>query len=450
MIGNFWKLTYDGTNATPPQQIFSDPGVSGIGIDPSNGDVLYANLEGGNNSLIKRIIYSTNSTGTPLPATLADTGAFTNLMSLTSPLDPLQPAPGILPYDINVPFWSDNAIKSRWFSVPNTNLTIGFNGNGNWNFPTGTVWIKHFNLQLTNGSPASTIRLETRLIVKNSSGVYGVTYRWGGSKTNATLVPAQGMDESFVINNGGVLSTQVWHYPSQNECLLCHTAAGGYGLGFRTEQLNRDLNYGPVTTNEISALSAIGYFSSPFTGDVHSLLALAAATNTSYSLQFRARSFLAANCSQCHQPGGTAQQANWDARITTPTSSASLINAIPVSNLGNTNNLIIAPQSPTNSILLTRIATRDLGNAQPIQMPPLDSTIPDPQDIQLVTDWINSLPLNGSADVPGFSGITLGGTNLILNGTNGWPGQNYFVLTSTNVMLPLASWNRLATNPFDT
>jgi hypothetical protein len=40
---------------------------------------------------------------------------FTNLTTLDV-------APGIVGYDLNVPFWSDNAIKSRWVSVPNTNL----------------------------------------------------------------------------------------------------------------------------------------------------------------------------------------------------------------------------------------------------------------------------------------------------------------------------------------
>jgi hypothetical protein len=34
-----------------------------------------------------------------------------------------------VPYEINLPFWSDNALKTRWFSVPNTNLTITFNPN---------------------------------------------------------------------------------------------------------------------------------------------------------------------------------------------------------------------------------------------------------------------------------------------------------------------------------
>jgi hypothetical protein len=154
-----------------------------------------------------------------LPPTLADTGAFTDLTTLT-------PSAGIVPYDLNVPFWSDNAIKSRWFSVPNTNLTLGFNATGNWSFPTGTVWIKHFELELTNGLAASRQRLETRFIVRNPNGIYGITYRWD-SATNATLVPEVGTNDTLVINDGGTVRTQVWHYPARSECLVCHVAAGG-------------------------------------------------------------------------------------------------------------------------------------------------------------------------------------------------------------------------------
>ncbi len=53
-------MNYDGTNATTPQIIFHDSGASAFGTDPGNGDVLYCNLESGNNSVIKRIV-STNS-----------------------------------------------------------------------------------------------------------------------------------------------------------------------------------------------------------------------------------------------------------------------------------------------------------------------------------------------------------------------------------------------------
>jgi len=43
----------------------------------------------------------------------------------------------------------------------------------------------------------------------------------------------------------------------------------------------------------------------------------------------------------------------------------------------------------------------------------------------------------------------LAGTNLVLRGTNGWPGQNYSFLTSTNLALPLGRWKSISTNPFD-
>lgn len=52
--------------------------------------------------------------------------------------------------------------------------------------------------------------------------------------------------------------------------------------------------------------------------------------------------------------------------------------------------------------------------------------------------------------VPFINSVQLSGTNLIVSGTNGLPGTNYFVLTSTNVSSPLTHWTRAATNPFDT
>jgi len=400
--GNIWSLTASNNTVSPVSvngasgpttPIISDStlNITAFGTDPRNGDILMCATKTtgfATAATINKIIYNSATSGTPIPTTLYDTGAFTNLLSLTGPHDTLQPAPGILPYVINVPFWSDNAIKSRWFSVPNTNLTIGFNASGNWSFPTGTVWIKNFNLQLTNGDPASEIRLETRLLVKSLSGVYGVSYRWGGSQTNASLVSAAGFDENFAINDGGIIRTQVWHYPSQNECITCHTPAGGFGLGMRTEQINCSYDYGFGPTNEIQALSTAGYFSAPVTNDVSSLLTLAAATNTSASLEFRSRSFLAANCSQCHQPAGTVSQANWDARITTPTALAGLINGALVNNLGSTSNFVIAPHLPANSALLSRIATR---GANSIQMPPLASSLVDGTATNLITQWILSL-----------------------------------------------------------
>jgi uncharacterized repeat protein (TIGR03806 family) len=310
------------------------------------------------------------------PQALADTGAFTNLATLT-------PHAGIVPYDINVPFWSDNAHKTRWFYIP-TNRTISFRPTNNWTFPTGSVWIKHFELELTNGAPSSRKRLETRFIVRdNVAGVYGVTYRWGDD-TNATLVPEGGLDEPFVINEGGILRTQVWHYPSRGECLACHTtlAIGGLALGFNTPQMNRDFDYDGVVDNQIRAMANAGYFAQPPT-NIHSLRALAQATDESVSVEQRVRSYLTANCVYCHQPGGSAQGV-FDTRIFTSLSNARLVNGAVV-NGGTATDRVIAPGDTTNSMLLKRIAMRGPG-----QMPPLASSLLDTQAIALVTRWITN------------------------------------------------------------
>jgi hypothetical protein len=68
--------------------------------------------------------------------------------------------------------------------------------------------------------------------------------------------------------------------------------------------------------------------------------------------------------------------------------------------------------------------------------------------------WRNDLAVDGSITVvalpsPGFSTVSLSGTNLILAGTNGAPNAAYAVLTATNVALPLSNWASLLTNQFD-
>jgi fibronectin-binding autotransporter adhesin len=69
--------------------------------------------------------------------------------------------------------------------------------------------------------------------------------------------------------------------------------------------------------------------------------------------------------------------------------------------------------------------------------------------------WTNVLA-NGSITVasafvphPVITTITLSGLNALISGTNGSPGGTFYVLTSTNVSLPLSNWTAIATNVFD-
>jgi glucose/arabinose dehydrogenase/mono/diheme cytochrome c family protein len=429
--GEVFAIRNSGSSVTQSNLLFTDaqsPVIGTFGVDPSNGDILYSAIRGGNNSQIKRIIYNSTTNGAPLPGTLAGTGVFTNLSTLAV-------APGVVPYDINASFWSDNAIKSRWFSVPNTNLTIGFDRTQNWAFPTGTVWIKHFELELTNGVVASRRRLETRLLVKNTNGVYGVTYRWGTSTTNATLVSESGLDEVFTIDDGGgILRTQTWHYPSRTECVLCHTPNGGYALGFKTAQVNKDLDYGAGPTNQVSALSLAGYFNASVS-NLHLLPAIASVTNEAVSREYRVRSYLAANCSQCHQPGGSGR-GSWDARLTVPTSQAGLVNGALYDNLGDSNNAVLKPGSLSNSVMLTRISTPG-----PLRMPPLASTLLDTNAIQLLSAWItNDLPSWQPFPDSQLAQVSIQKSNNLAQVTfMQLSNRAYEVQSSTNMLNP-ASW----------
>jgi glucose/arabinose dehydrogenase/mono/diheme cytochrome c family protein len=427
--GNIFALRWNGTNVSDFRQLFQDPGVVAFGRDPRNGDVLVCDFSGG----VQRLTYGTNlQAGASFPATLADTGAFTNLVALTNQTQALTPNAGVMPYDINTHFWSDGARKTRWFFMATNGAKIGFAPEGNWTLPAGMAWVKHFDLEMTNGSPSSARRIETRILVRNSNGTYGVTYRWAGSLTNAALVGDLGLDENFVINEGGSLRTQAWHYPTRSECQACHTPVAGYAAGFNTLQLNRDFNYGGSNANQIAVASAAGLFTAPVT-NLHALRALAAGTNEAASLEWRVRSYLAANCAHCHQQGGTAV-GNWTAAASNSTATAGLIDGALASNGGNTNARVIVPGSLTNSMLLSRIATRGPG-----QMPPLGSSVLDTQAVRLVSAWItNGLAGGFSTNIPPVA--------LAATATNGGatvqftqPANRAFHLESaTNLATPVA------------
>ena len=363
--GNIWKLRHAGNTVTEWQRVMamSQWSLVSFGTDPRNGDVLICDV---NADTVHRLVPA--GPESQIPPTLADTGAFANLQAL-------QPHAGIVPYNINVPFWSDGASKQRWFSIPDATAKIRGGRNGRWEFPEGSVFIKHFELELVKGDPNSRRRLETRFLVRSPEGVYGVTYRWNDAQNNATLVSEGGESANFTVNDNGVIRQQTWRFPARNECLACHTPVAGHVLGVNGPQMNRG--------NQIQALAQAGYFAgAPSLGR-----RLVNPASAGASLNARVRSYLAVNCAQCHQPGGTGRGV-WDARFTTPTARAGIVNGGLNDTMGNPANRVVAPRAPEHSMLLQRMLTLDSGR----RMPPLASSVVDTDAVNLVAQWINSLP----------------------------------------------------------
>ena len=377
LFSDFWagflgRFRPDGERANEVEWLVWEASVSDINLHPGTGDILLADWSEGS---IKRLVAGPDPQSSPLPEALSETGAFTDL-------EALQPADGVVPYELNVPFWSDHALKRRWFSLPDLNRNFGFQPPSGIRYPPGAVWIKHFELELKPGEPESVRRLETRVLVQTPFNVpYGITYRWGDSSTEAKLVPARGRDEVFAIDEPGGPRQQVWRYPSRRECFSCHNSRSSGVLGFTLAQLNRTTDYGCGPVHQLEAINEAGYFSPPLER-VHALPALAPLDDASQSVEYRVRSYLEANCSYCHLPKGLAV-VPWDGRLATPLANTGMIYGNPFNHLGDLEGRVVFPGSLEHSLLYRRISQNAPG-----RMPPLATRELDEPAIALIGEWI--------------------------------------------------------------
>lgn len=313
--------------------------------------------------------------GQSFPTLLSQTRVFSNLANLT-------PAAGLIEYDVNAPLWSDGAIKRRWIALPGTTTKIGFSREGNWTFPTGTVLVKHFELELTVGNPGTRKRLETRLLVNDPvDGWTGYTYRWNDQGTDATLL-STGETAIYQVREGNTVRNQEWYYPSRVDCMNCHTQAAGSVLGPRTLQLNRDFAYASMTDNQLRSWNHIGLFDQ----DIGAASGYRAYPDPhgAGSLTDRSRAYLASNCSHCHQPGGgTPRQI--DLRYQTSRADTKTIDEAPLGgDLGLTNARIIRAGVKESSVLWERMRRRDFRG-----MPPIGTRVVDDAAVDLIGRWID-------------------------------------------------------------
>ncbi len=358
--GRIWALTSDpdGTYA------MQDLAASGLNIssfaEDHQGELYVVNFGGG----LYRLAPSGTAPADTIPALLSDTGC-------VDPADPSQPAEGLIPYRPGAPFWSDGADKERWLALPD-GARIDLASDGNFEFPPGAVLMKHFR----RGGQL----IETRLFMHHPEGQWGgYTWRWNAAQTDAERViggatlPAGGGD---------------WVYPSEAQCLQCHTAAAGRTLGLEIAQLNNALTYAQTgrTANQLRTLAAIELFTSPLPGEPEELPALPDPFGSA-PVGERARAWLHTNCAGCHRPDGPTPS-DLDLRFDVPLDETRACNVEPSSSsgLGLTDPRLIVPGDPQRSLVWQRMGRRDVH-----AMPPVGSLDIDTAGLSLVQDWITSL-----------------------------------------------------------
>jgi uncharacterized repeat protein (TIGR03806 family) len=256
-------------------------------------------------------------------------------------------------------------------ALPNdTKITV--KSDGDFDFPSRTVLMKNFRL--------ANQLIETRLFMKHPDGVWaGYTYKWNTAQTQATLVTG---------GTTAVYSGQTWVYPSEGQCLQCHTSAAGNSLGLEIPQLNGNTTYPQTgrTANQIYTLNALGMFTPAQTQDISAQPRYRKPDGAGGTIAQRARAYLHTNCSQCHRPnGGTT--VSMDLRYSVAIGSSSTCNVAPSSgDLGVTGAKRIVPGDATHSMIYLRMNRRGAN-----QMPPIASNVVDADGAALIADWINQM-----------------------------------------------------------
>lgn len=363
--GRFWAARPDGQGGYTNDELIDtniQPTAFGVGPD---GELYFVDINGSNGlGRVRRIDPPASPTPDTIPDLLSDTGC-------VDPNDVSQAYEGLLPYDLNAPFWSDGADKDRYIGVPN-GTTIGINAQGDFEFPNGTVIVKNFRL---GGN-----LVETRHLMRHTDGVWaGYTYEWNSGQTEATRVRGG----KIVDING-----QDWIYPSEGQCMECHTGAAGFALGPEVAQLNKDFAY-PSTgrlANQLETIEHTMMFTAPLPGAASTLDALIDPADTGAQLAPRVRAYLHTNCAQCHRPNGPTPS-TMDLRYSTALADTNACDALPLEgDLGIANARLIAPGNSGASLIVERMQRRDVHG-----MPPIGSNVIDTLNVARISAWIDGL-----------------------------------------------------------
>ncbi|MGE0607198.1 MAG: PQQ-dependent sugar dehydrogenase [Pirellulales bacterium] len=434
--GKIWAVKHNGDRIEWHKELTDSPlAITGFGID-KHGELLIADHRDNDKGAFFHLEVNPTDDLPPstFPRKLSESGLFSDVAQHAM-------QPGVIPYSVNSPLWSDGAHKERFMALPSKegiDRKIDYTATRGWNLPEETVLVKSFALEMEQGQPDSRKWIETRFMTKQQGEWVGYSYIWNDEQTDAELVEAAGRDREFTIRvpesaefPDGVRK-QVWRYPSRAECMVCHSRAANYVLGLSTLQMNKDHDYHGVAENQLSLLSHLGLLRVKGSAELTTLLRdelkaqgledasvnarmatfttapgqrkpaeetstllpaaperiprLANPYDDAAGLTARARSYLHANCAHCHvDAGGGNAQINLEFAVSLD--KMKLIDEPPLHHKFDlTEPRLIASGSPERSVLLHRVAK--LG---PGRMPQLATSVVDKQAVEMLRAWIKEL-----------------------------------------------------------
>ncbi len=306
------------------------------------------------------------------PEKLSDLGCFTSVV-------PLEPHPGLVPYDVAAPLHSDGATKGRWFVLPD-DAAITWTDEGPWDFPVGALLLKSFGMVVTGGERL----LEIRAMLRGPEQWHYAGWRIGPDEQEGWLAGTQGDTELLsVVDTVDGLQRIEWWYPGVDGCVTCHRDLSVELLGPTSAQLDLDVVYDGPLAPQVDVLAGAGLLTG--VPEVRDGVLLADPYGDAPVAQ-RARAWLHAQCAHCHQPNGfTFEGATLDLRYDTPLQAMDACEVGSASTSWNRHDILLRPGDAEGSLLLQRIEVPGLD-----RMPPGAQRL-DHEGVAAVRAWINGL-----------------------------------------------------------
>ncbi|MCW4470502.1 hypothetical protein OGH69_16140 [Flavobacterium sp. MFBS3-15] len=295
----------------------------------------------------------------------------------------LQPAYGVLPYDLNSSLFTDYAQKKRFVWMPK-GVAATYNEDGKvLDFPTGSILIKNFYYENTIPS-GTTVIIETRLMIKKAEGWIFATYKWNGEQTEAVL--NAGGTVRVAWNHNGSPRNINYKIPTAMDCYLCHRSNDrAVPIGPKPQNLNKAYNYPDGAENQLTKWVKAGYLAEGYSTNISTTIDW---EDTTKPLELRVRSYLDANCAHCHTDGGQCQGTPLKLDFLHTDNPANLGVCIePQDYVTGDQTHLVAKQNIEMSLLHFRMSTNDPNEMMPIT----GRTVIHAEALALIEEWINSM-----------------------------------------------------------
>jgi uncharacterized repeat protein (TIGR03806 family) len=294
------------------------------------------------------------------------------------------PEDGVIPYQLASSLFTDYALKKRFVWLPSGLKGTYIADNKIIELPVGAALIKTFYYDNVQPSGVTKI-LETRIMIKKSTGWIFAEYVWNEEQTEATL-QMDGSNIPISWSQNGTIKSANYRIPSALECLTCHkTNNNPIPIGIQPQNLNNNYTYTSGTFNQLQHWISKGILENNLPANIVSTIDY---KDSSKSLRERLRSFLDINCAHCHR-----ENSHCDYRPLRLAYSETIlpenmgICVTPDETLDPMLIKIILPGNFNKSMMHFRLSSTDESN----RMPLLGRTIIDEEAVQLLKDYITSI-----------------------------------------------------------